>query len=405
MWQISEPSTPCIGIDLGTTNSVVAICEDSKVKVLSLNGEALTKSKVNNYTSFKRHMKTPEILIDNYKTPVELSSILLRNMKNESERIIGKKINKAVITVPAYFDEIARKATISSASIAGIEVIRLLNEPTAAALAYKFSEDGIYAVYDLGGGTFDLTILNKADDIYQVIATGGDVELGGDDIDSNIACHLGCTIEEARYIKEQTKIDRNTIEKLSCPFVDKTISICKRVLKDASLTVDDLKGVILVGGCTRLIGLKDKLRDFFKKEPLDNLNPDTIVACGAAIQAETLLGNAKHLLIDVVPLSLGLETIGSKVDRFINRNTPIPIAVYQDMTTFIDNQTAIDFHVVQGESDDVFDCKTLAKFRIEDLPAKKAGELRVRVNFSIDQNSLLKVSAICDNKSHEVVIN
>lgn len=404
MWDILDQVHPCIGIDLGTTNSVVAICDESKPKIIKIDGKALTRSIVGENSSFKRHMHTPLKKLKEGKTPVELSAELLKHLKEKAEKVIGKRIKKAVITVPAYFDEVARKSTIEAASHADIEVIRLLNEPTAAALAYNFTKDGIYAVYDLGGGTFDISILKKQGDVFQVLATGGDTRLGGDDVDENIACHLSCSVQEAKARKENLTIDFATLKKLSCPLVDRTLSICRQVLDDACMDVSDLDGVILVGGCTRLLGLKEKIFEFFKQEPLDDLDPDTIVALGASMQAEVLLGKRRHLLLDVVPMSLGIETLSGKVDVFIARNTPIPISVYQDMTTFIDNQKAIDFHVVQGESPDVIDCKTLAKFSMSDLPKLPAGELRVRVGFSVDQNGMLKVNATCNDKFHEVLI-
>jgi molecular chaperone HscA len=342
-----------------------------------------------------------------------------------AEKYLGDNVTQAVITVPAYFDDAARTATRDAARLAGLEVLRLVNEPTAAALAYGLEHgvQGIYAIYDLGGGTFDLSLLNLEGEVFKVLSTGGDTQLGGDDMDRLLLTTLlssqtellaedSLALIQARRIKEyltdhenwsgsiQVKnnlleghITRLDFELLISPLIDKTLKICRQVVRDAQISLDQIKGVVLVGGATRIPLVRQKVERFFEQVPLTNINPDEVVALGAALQAEALTEGSQRLLLDVAPLSLGLETYGGVVEKIILRNSPIPASHWQDFTTFQDNQTGMSLHIVQGERELVQDCRSLAHFELRGIPLMKAGMARIRVTFTIDADGILTVSA------------
>lgn len=409
--QISEPNkttapktlTKAIGIDLGTTNSVAAIFENGKSKVLEDDlGPLFMPSVINtefgDLRSTKRMMHQPTAIISGEHSALTAARDILKTLKSRAEKALGHEVCQAVITVPAYFDDTARQATKDAATLAGIEVLRLINEPTAAALAYGLDEgkEGTFVVYDLGGGTFDVSILSMRKGVFQVLATSGHTQLGGDDIDNAIALHFDWNdLLKARFAKENLShgLNEKKLSNLCQPFIKQTLEICDQAIKDAGITKNQIDGVILVGGSTRLQSVKIAVKDFFNQDPLTNLNPDCVVAYGAALQAHQLTYGTNTLLLDVIPISLGIETMGGIVEVIIPRNSPIPIHMAQDFTTYENGQTAISIHVVQGEREFVKDCRSLAKFNLSGIPPMLAGAARIRVTFLVDADGLLTVSA------------
>lgn len=428
-----------IGIDLGTTNSLVGASQDGKVEIIKnpISGDYFTPSIVaykgsetvvgeqalkldDKIISVKRLMKHANQQTKLGRTPVEVSADILAELKSQAEKYLNCEVSSAVITVPAYFDETARQATKDAAKIAGLEVLRLINEPTAAAVAYGLDtkEEGIFAIYDLGGGTFDVSILRMTQGVFQVVATGGDSNLGGDDFDLAIYNELindsipetdkQNTLLEARKIKEHlssndewsgkihgktTSLTRKRFEEIVAPLLEKTIQHFQDCLKSAELSPDDIKEIILVGGATRVPAVKSAIESKYNKKPLDTIDPDQIVAHGAALQSEALHRGSNSLLLDVIPLSLGIEVADKLVETIIPRNTPIPVARNQKFTTGVDNQTGFVIHVLQGEGEKVDECRSLAKFELKNVPALPAGQAKLEINFQIDADGLLSVSA------------